>query len=238
MNNNFRPSDFVYFVLVSDLANKSSFGFPIDYNDTETGERIVEYDVKGYPLRIKFDRSHRNYRVPAKNQDLLEKLRNHPLCLNSPNGDYIKDRETGERKQINAAFKEVNEDKDAEVMIDASVKRAEALKSAIELMKDERKAIEVCLLLGIKSNQGKQSFSNLLLYAEKEPDHFMDVISSSDLECRGLAKKAIEIGILQRIGVNFTAGDVAFGTDFEDVVLKLLKDEEKKEYLQKLVYAS
>ena len=236
MNRDFNPEDFVYFVLESGFINRASNSFVLDYFDSNIGDQFTLTERKsGQEMvkRFKFDRAHRNIRIPKRNETLLDAIRNHPLCAGSRNGTYIKD-DKGEKKQVNVLFKELNNDKDAEVMITASELKAKALNKAVEISKSPEEAEYICLSLGLKA-EGKQSHAHLLLFAEKEPTKFLEVVDSKDTKARGLVKKGINKGIFERKGVMYFVDDVEFGVDFEDVISTIIKDEDKRTLLFKKI---
>lgn len=222
------PDDFVYFVVLQDYADRATNSFIIDYYDRKKGDDVVVRDRKGNPLRYKFTRSTRYIRVPIKREDEIEAIRNHPECLGSPNGTYRNIE--GKDVHLNALFKEINEDKDASVAIDAAILRTDAMNKAIELIRDEVDADNAMLVLGIAST-GQSGHHKLMVYAQNNPEQFLEIINSGDFKAKALVKKAISLDVLQRDGVIYKAAELEYGVDEEEVLKTVLTDRDKRDYL-------
>jgi hypothetical protein len=226
----FNPNHFAYFVLLSDFMSRASTGIVLQYYDNESGKEIFIKDNNGFPVKKKFTPAYRTVRVPFKNKAEIEAMRKHPECFGSPNGYYRTI--DGKQVQVNAVFKELNQDKDAEVIVSAAKQRAEALNQAINLIKDEDLAETIALILGISAT-GMSSHANLLSFAERAPQRFLEVVSSPDVEARGNVLKGIKKNILQKRGAYYTVDDVVFGVDIEECTEKYIKDEGKRHLLKR-----
>jgi hypothetical protein len=227
----FNPNDFVYFVLLSEYMGRASTGITLSYYDAATGEDVRVLDNRGKPLKYKFTPAHRAVRIPAKRTAELNAMRNHPECHGSPNG-YYKDI-NGQRKQINVVFKELNESADADIVLSAAKLRAEAVTKAVELIKDEDKADNIAFILSVIGQSNPITHSNLLLYAERNPQIFLDAISQPDVDARANIIKGIKKEVITRKGAYYAIGDVVFGVDLEDAIKTYIQDESKRLLLKK-----
>lgn len=227
----FNPSDFVYFVLLSEYMGRASTGIVLSYFDNETGEDITIKDNRGAAMKYKFTPAHRSVRIPAKRKAELEAMRKHPECAGSPNGYYKM--VNGEKVQLNAVFKELNEASDANIILSAAKLRAEAVTQAVALIKDEDKADNIAFILGVIGNSNPITHSNLLLYAERNPQMFLETLKQPDVEARGLILKAINKEIIKKKGAYYSIDDVVFGVDLEDAIKAYVKDESKRVLLKK-----
>lgn len=223
------PMDFVEFVLLSEYRNRAGSSFVLNYTNKEDGEQVVHKGPNGSPLRLKFHKGRRMLRYPIKSK-LVELLRNHPECYGSKNCE--KKVIDGKTFYPNALFKEVKENSDAKIAVDATRIRTEAMNLVFEVMEDENKASDLAAVLGIKSS-GSISDSKLLLYAENNPQEMIDTIKSPEFKAKAVAKRAIELDVLQREGIVYCVGDIQFGTEFDDIVKSIIDDKDKFELLEK-----
>lgn len=234
-NLEFDPEHFVFFALKPEFINRASNAFIMNYQVTKTGEDVVIKDHRGNPKRYKLSKSHRMIRVPKKQIGEVQALRNHPLCEGSPNGNYRL--LEGEQVQMDALYREINDDKDAGVVIDAAMLRSQALSKAVKLLEDEDKSEEVALLLNIVSS-GRSSYAKILTYAERNPQEFLSVVNSADLDAKGLVAKSIKSGVLKRKGISFFLGDIELGVDADDVLKSIKLDEAKYKALHRKTYVT
>lgn len=225
----FNPNEFIYFVLLPDFINRASNGFILDYQDVKEGD-VTYKDRKGYPARYKFTKSQRMIRIPAFKKEEIEAIRNHPQCQGSRNGIF---RTVGkENVQLNALFKEMNENKDAAVILDIARLRAQAVNKAFELMGDENEAYNAQLVLGIK-RRGDLGSSDMVQYAQNNPKEFLDQVNSADFKARALARKAIDLDVIQKEGHLYKASELDYGIDFDEIVKTILSDKDKREFLER-----
>ena len=223
----FHPENFVHFALMQNWINRASESFLIDYYDNN-GERVFEPDRKrgGEAMRITFNRRQRKFIIPKGRKDLIEKIRNHPQCLNSPNGNYRKDKD-GKLIQVNATFCEINDDKDAVTSISSTKMMNMALNKAFEIAEDEALIEDMAIVLGI-SGIGNVAFDKILLYAEQNPKSFLDVANSPELKARALATKALDLEVLKRgSSGQFEYGNLTYGYNKNEVIDILLSETDK-----------
>lgn len=227
------PNKYVYFTILPQFVNRASSGFSLSYFDSEKGKHVQALDPRGAVVRYKFNKSKRMLRIHKGQEDVIDLIRNHPECEGSPNGQY---REiNGKLVHLDATFKEMNSDKDADVVISAAKLRAEALQLSVELMNEPEKAEMVATILNINTT-GKSSFAGLMTYAEGNPKEFLSVAKADDIEYRGLIKKAINTGVLERRGVTYFIGTIEFGIEEDDMLKSILTDKDKYTLLYRKVY--
>lgn len=227
----FDPNDFVYFVLLSEFINRASTGIVLAYYDAQSGQNVSVNDNRGYTVKYKFTPSHRMVRIPSKRKEEVDAMRNHPDCYGSPNG-YYRTIE-GKKIQVNAVFKELNEDADADIVVNAAKQRGEALNKAVSLISDEVTANNVALILGIQGTSSARTQANLLSFAERNPQAFLETLNQPDVEARGNVLKAMSMNILNKKGAYYVIEDVVYGVDTEECTLNYIKDEGKRTLLKK-----
>lgn len=229
------PEKFVHFALLRNYVNQASQSFVVDYLDND-GNRVVQADPKrgGAPMRVTFNRLQRKFIIPKAQVNTIEKIRNHPQCMGSPNGTYAVD-DAGEEVHVNAVFTEINEDKDATHSISATKMMNNALNKAFEVFEDEVLTEDLAIVLGIKG-KGSVARDKVLMYAQNNPKHFLEVSGSHELRARALATKAFDLDLLHRNSVGeYSFGELAFGYDKEDVVSALLKGKDKFNIIERAV---
>lgn len=232
MNTGFKPNKYVYFTLLSDFINRASNGFILRYTDESTGNEFLYEGERGNPKRYSFNKTIRTLRIPAANKELVEAIRNHPECQDSPNGTY---RKIGnENIHVNALFKMLDEEGDAKLAIDGFALRKEANDLAFELMKDQNAALDAQIVLGINKS-GDLGNHDMLQYANTDPGSFIKQIKSIDFKSRALVKRAIAENIIYKDGVVYRAGELEFGVDLEEAISIAVKDEIKRSYLERKV---
>lgn len=225
-----RKNSYVEFALIH--ANMAGYGFN-SYMD-ENGE--VAYITKGktqYGQPIKknyeFTQSKRIIRIPAVRKDEIDFLRNCPECEGSKNGHYDKD-----GKQHRFYFREINEGKDATVVVDATKDRLAAQNLAMEISNDEPKMRALAIVLGcFKEDPGLQ-LAHLLQYAETAPLDFVKTAKSPELEAQYLLKSGLRSGVISKKGMAVIFGDLSFA-DEDDAVAKIMTDKEVKMSLKKQI---
>jgi len=147
---------------------------------------------------------------------------NSPYCEGSPNGHYVVDAE-GNKVQVNAVYKLLNTEGDAEIAMEASIRRSKAQLSASEI--DEQTLIEVATIgLGRTGKPGKMMRHEVIEWAGKRPQDYFDVLNSGDRQIRGMIRKAIADGIFTQKGDMIYWGQTLIGTDEDRAVGKLTED--------------
>lgn len=221
------PDDYTYFVLLEPFVRRASNSFVLEYNDISTGDFVSISDHKGLPKRYIFDKSKRMIKIHNKNEKLIKAVRNHPQCEGSPNGYY----RNGSTSNSNALFKEMNEQRDAELALSAAMKENEATDLCFQIMKDEEKADKLSIYLGFKDS-GKIGNVKLLMYAKKEPENFIKAVNSPDFEAKVIVERAISHGILSKVGVNYVCEDFEYGIDIDSAVKNVMNDSDKMSLLK------
>lgn len=224
---------YVEFALID--PSISGYGFS-SYMDVDGDVRFIEKFKNQYGASIKknyeFNQSKRILRIPAKQVEEIEFLRNHPECEGSPNGFY--DGEGSDRKQSRVYFREINEGKDAAVVVEATKDRVKAQNLALELSETPEKLKQVAIMCGcFKSDPGIQ-LSHVLQYSETAPLDFINIVNSNELEASYLVKVALSKNIMTRIGLAIKYGDLSFA-DEEDAISKVMTDKAVKSSLKKAI---
>jgi len=201
----------------------------LDYTDVTTGKRIVLNGPNGDPLRLKFDKSRRTLRYPKANKKMLSMLRDHPQCYGSKNA-YTTESE-GKTFYPDALFKEIKENEDAKISVDASKTRFDAMNLVFKVIEDEDKAEDLAVVLGV-SGSGEISHNKLLLYAEKNPEELIRTVKSPDFKARALARKGLNLDVLQKKGIIYCIGDVEYGIEFDDIVKSIVEDRDRMELVK------
>ena len=223
-----KSNKYIEFALIS--PKLAGYGFN-SYMD-ENGD--VAYIVKGktqYGQPIKksyeFSQARRILRIPAHRTDEIEFLRNCPECEGSPLGSYD---ENGKQQRV--YYREINEGKDASVMVDATKNRLKAQNLAIEISENPEKMKALSVVLGcFKEDPGLQ-LAHLIQYAETSPSDFIKTANGAELEASYLVKEALRKSVMTRKGYAVIFGELSFA-DEEDAVAKVMTDKDIKKSLEK-----
>jgi hypothetical protein len=149
-------------------------------------------------------------------------ISNSPYCEGSPNGDYAVDGE-GNKTQINAVYRLLNTEGDAEVAMEASIRRSKAQLSAAEI--DDQILLEVATIgLGRTGTPGKLMRHEVIEWAGKRPQDYFDILNSGDRQVRGMVRKAIADNIFSQKGDMIYWGQTLIGTDEDKAVGRLIED--------------
>lgn len=231
------PGDYVKFLFTS---HNRSFSFRT-YND-ETGREvgfIDGYNKDGSPIyhRWKFDQDglrkisvHKN-KVDRNGLNAVEFLRKSPNCVGSPTGTYI-----GDGTQVDLYFKEVNEEKDAKVLVDEEMIRLEAVNAAVKVKGQD--FIDLCALLNTFNKDESVMRIALIDYAKVAPEKFLDLVNDKSRQTRSIIRRGVNAGIIQKQGKIYSWEDLVLGVDEDSAVAKLITDEKLvsaiKTHLEKL----
>lgn len=204
-----------------------SFG---TYYDEDGSKRQIVYNVdprtgQDIPFKFKFSRDKRFITVPLNKMDshgasVVEFLRNHPLNSNSPNPSK------------SPWFKEIDNNRDAEVAIDSIVLRNQAENKAMSLKGDEFD--EVVKVLGF-SGEPKIKLHKVLQYATKNPSEFLEVVSDPNRRAVSLFEAAVKAKLITRKGFMYQYQEVHIGNDRDKAIIKIAEDKELQEILQKAI---
>lgn len=148
-------------------------------------------------------------------------IANSPICEGSPNGTYSKDPE-GNEIQTGVMFRLLNDEKDAEIALEASLNRSKAQLSANEI--DDQTLLEVATIgIGYNGTPDKIMRHRVVEWAGKRPSDYFEVLNSGDRLIRALIRKAIADNIFQVKGSLIYWNSTLIGTD-EDAAVKTLVD--------------
>ena len=217
-----------YVTFVSLLPTNAAFSIGTYYN--ELGERQFIHggvNEKGddVPYKVKFSRSKRHVRfhkdkVDKYGTNFVEYLRNHPRCLGSP---------WGTPKEL-CWFKEADSEKDAKVAFEDYKVRNAAENYALSLKGKELD--RVASVLGFRGNPSVVH-TNILHYASKDPQGFLEKVKDPNLEYEALMRDALSSKVITRRGFRYTYNDVHLGNDEQAVVKKLAEDKDLSEAIKK-----
>ena len=227
----------VYFVLTRPTISHYSFsgytdkdGNPQYIANSRTSDGIIRRSFS-------FSRKDRTMKIPVYQKDIegnsvVEFLRNHPECQDSPNGIY-KETPDGTVQQ-NIYFKELNDGKDAKKALEGRRITTKALNLALEL--DAESAQEVAMLLfGFRSDDIDIIQFKLYEYARNKPEDFLEVADSKDRKARALVRQGVSVGALIKKGRLILWEDTVIGNDEDEAVSNLMKDKKLMDSLNKNV---
>jgi hypothetical protein len=263
MKKAFNTSKTNYFVLLPEVLYKQetsgpnagkmvpaigSFSFR-DYTDRTgalgrgTGvavQYVVSKDDRGRDKGKFFtlSQSHNAFMVNDTDRDLygtrmIEFIANSPFCEGSPNGSYKEDA-NGNLVQTNVMYRLLNDEKDAEVALEASLNRSKAQLSANEI--DEQTLLEVATIgIGYNGKPDKIMRHRVVEWAGKRPKDYFEVLNSGDRLVRALIRKAIADNIFTVKGELIYWASTLIGTDEDSAVKKLVDDKDLLSGLQEKV---
>lgn len=217
--------DYVVFQFVS--PNNVSYGFKTYNNEVGQTTGFIEgKDKDGLPIyrRWKFDRDVRKISVHKDKTDLdkknaVEFLRNSPNCKGSPNGTY-----TIAGDQLDVYFEEVNEVKAATQGVEFETMRLEAQNAALNVKGQD--FIDLCALIGVFNKEEMVMRFALMDYAKNKPQSFMDIYKDPIRQLKSLVRRAVDSGVFTKDGKMLTWENKLIGTDEDDAVATLKKDEQ------------
>lgn len=213
--------EYVYFVFISPY--NESYGFS-GYTD-KRGKACFysnSYDKNNRPIPFKwrFDQNHRVLKVHKDQVDILgtnavDYLRGCPDCVASPNS--LGDGKVG-------WFKEMNEDKDAQVAMEFKALRTEASTKAINAKGPDFE--DMCALLNIFTGSESTKRFKLTDAAEADPKTFLRIYEDPTRKMRSLIRRGLETGVLRKEGPMIFWENKEIGQD-EDFAVSALKSDDK-----------
>lgn len=214
------------YVIFQFTQTNNVFGFRTYNNELgQTTGFIDGKDKNGQPIfhRWKFDRDIRKISVHKDKTDLegksaVEFLRNSPNCKGSPNGTY-----TVEGDQLDVYFEEVNEEKAAAQGIEFETLRLDAQNAALKVKGQD--FIDLCALIGMFGKPEKVMRFALIEYAKNKPQSFMDIYGDPTRQLKSLIRRAVKTNVFNADGKMLTWEGKLIGTDEDDAVATLKKDE-------------
>lgn len=223
----YNTDKFVYFV------SKRQYGAPYGFTSytDENGElRMIaqKKDKNGdiIPRRFNFGRRDRTMRIPKNQKDILgnsvvEFLRNHPECKNSPNNLGI------------TLFEEINEDASANLAIKAKSARIDAEQKALTLEGED--LIDMCALIGQFGSKESVLKHKILDYAGNEPDKFLELYDAPDRKTRSLIRQGLIAGVLDKKGNMISWETTVIGVDEDSAVTTIGKDKKLANALEQAI---
>jgi hypothetical protein len=217
-------------------------------------------DKAGRPTGKPFTISQTHYKLQAKDGQkdysgiaLYAYFINAPFCEGSPNGNYtnaidgepispqdtthreanIKKIATGEWVQHNVKFRLLETELDAQVALEAGMKRTEAQMSAGQI--DEETLAEIAALIGAFGKPDKLMRLKVYEFAGKRPLDYFNYLNSGDRGIRAIIRKGINDKILRKVGSIIYWEDSVLGNDENAAVSALLGDRSKLDGLQEKV---
>lgn len=197
---------------------------------------VTSRDEKGKETAKRFRFNESFWRVMTRDSDVdvdgnikqYDFLKNHPECEGSPYGNYeVVD---GVRVQVGVVFKELNEDRDAEIALKADELRTRAQADVLSL--DEDTIAEVAAILGVYGQAPKIMRLKVLEYAGKKPAEYNELMASGDRAVRALVRKAIAEEMFTRKGSVIYWDSTVVGSDEDDAIATLLSDQNMIDVLQ------
>ena len=187
-------------------------------------------DKNGQPIPFKwrFDQNHRVLKVHKEQKDIngvnaVEYLRGCPDCVGSPNS--LGDGKTG-------WFKEMNQDRDADIAMEIKVLRNEATSKAINSKGADFS--ELCEMYHIFDGSESTKRYKLTDAAEADPKTFLRIYDDPTRKVRSLIRKALDAQVFRKEGPMIFWENKEIGID-EDTAVANLKGDEK---LRKAVEAN
>lgn len=185
--------------------------------------------------RFTIDQSHYALQAMIGQKDsegktLIDFLKNYPGCEGSPNGTYIED-EDGNITQIGVDFKLADEESDAEVLVEGTVRRAEAQISAGKL--DDQTLTEMASYIGEFGPASKAMRSKVVLWAGKRPEDYFRALEEGDRAVRAIVRRSISSGLFKVQGTLIKWEGTVIGENEDAAVAKLIGDPKLLDALQK-----
>lgn len=241
-----------WFVIVGDVKDKIDRGGTISFRGyTDHAGALgkagayVEYitsrdaNGKGKGKQFVIDSSRRRFQVRLGEQDASDKpitqydfLKNYPECEGSPNGHY-QDLGNGERVQLNISFREMDEERDAEMALEADNERVLAEASALKL--DDGTLEEIAVFIGLSGKANKMMRFKVREFAQKRPKEYNKLLNSGDRPLRALVRRAIAQGILTQKGPVIFWENSMIGGDEDSAMSTLYNDKRLLEALKSKV---
>jgi hypothetical protein len=223
--------NYVYFLYI---GNNPKYSFRT-YTHPETGHEagyVMGYDKNKQPLFKEwyFDYSgKRQIRVSTEEKDkegtlAVDFLRNSPEFYSNPNGLYV------QGSQVLAMFREINDEKDAKEAVDSRAVVIGAQAAALKLKGQE--LADVAAIIGVFSDSESVLVHRVLDFAANFPQKFLDLLKDPALQIKSLIKNAINANVFKVDGRVIKWEGKIIGSDEEDAVSALMKDENLKKAIK------
>jgi hypothetical protein len=214
-------SGFTFFVMVSPKQASYSFDSYFNLDGERVGITQGTDKATGEPIfkRFVFSRANRSLRIPNKDKETIEFLRNYPFCQDSEN--Y-----TGG----NIIFKELNSERDAEIALEARTLTNKAENLALSLKGEELR--NTAVICGCDSDKPKIQLNAVVAYATSNPAKFLELVEDKDTtRLRSLLDQAQKLSIIQKKGFMFKMDQIILGNSEAAVVERLREDKTLQEAL-------
>ena len=226
--------DYVNFIFTSPLNRSFSFRTYVSLEGKTLGF-VDGHDKDKMPIyhRWKWDQDGTRYIRVHKNKtdnspdklNAVDFLRNSPNCEGSPNGSYAHD-----GTQLDIYFKEMNDQKSAQVGLDAEVARIEAQNQALKAKGQD--FIDLCALIGVFDKDESIMRFALVDFAKNKPDKFTELVNDPVRKLKSLIRRGVSSQVIDKKGLMLTWENQLLGTDEDDAVRKLSIDENLQKALK------
>jgi hypothetical protein len=236
----FDQKSYVYFTLTKGNVTGSMGFSSFQDNDGNHYRAINGYGPSGVPrsFNINFSpaeeiyRAGKNQRVTvlvnntAENWLLVDYLRKSSLCEGSPNLRGV------------PMYKEIDEEKDAGILVDAKRLRKKASDAAFELESKPKELAEIAQLIGEFRDDKNIQFSSILNFADADPKTFLSYVESPDRQARALIKKGLSTGELKMKGKLIVWKNETVGIDEDEATQRLIREPDLMKAIQLAVKKS
>lgn len=220
-----KVNDYATFVALDAIVKNSSSTFT-GFRDEDGTMRYIaasrDQNGNDVPYRFKFSKDKRFITVPLNKKDIngnswVEFLRDHPYNQHSPSA----------RKA--PWYKELDNDRDAEIAIDSFKLRNKA--ESIVLKLKGKEFDEVCNVLGFRGTDGVK-LHKLMQYATRNPTSFLETFEDPNRRAAAVLRAALVAKVVIKHGFRYMFKDVHLGNDEEKAIAKVAEDKELLEAIQ------
>jgi hypothetical protein len=213
-------------------------------------------DRQGRPTGKSFSLDQSHYKLQTRDGQkdyrgmaMADFFMNAPFCEGSPNGSYtdqdgypvspeeLTDRKknllkvkSGEWSQQGIVFRLMEDEMDAQLALDAGLKRAEAQMSTGQI--DEQTLSEIAAMIGEFGKPDRIMRHRVYEFAGRKPVDYFKLLNSGDRGIRALVRKGVADGILNKKGEVIFWQDTILGNDENAAVATLIGDPKILEGLQ------
>lgn len=203
----------VTFRTYTDTANAHKQGYGVAVQYVEGTNENGRPRGKWFSL----DQSHRQFRCVDGQKDttglsMYDFIRFSPYCEGSPNlkGDPL--------------YRELNEERDAAIVLEADEARIKAGASALEL--DDQTLSEMGAFIGQFGKPDKIMRLKVVEWAQRHPEEYNKILADGDRPYRALIRKGIKDGELETKGEIILWAGTVIGSDESAAVRKLMDDKD------------
>lgn len=242
----FKQPEYVYFVFAK--GTNAGYGFST-YVDSvgalgSPGKMVsisYQLDKSNRPVPYFFSMSARDRvlkveknKVDMNGTSVVEFLRSSPECKGSPNGQYNANGD--EDSQMNVFFKEMNEENDAKLALDAKDYRRNAENLAAALTLDE--VYDLNAVMGEFRRGELLARHAIMEKAGNKPDVFMDAYNNPQRKALSIIKRGLDKKVLTMQGTVIIWNKTTLGLDEQEAATNIQKDKKLFEGLENAVKAA